>query len=886
MAEKYKTKPEFKLEIGATPITVENYDVSNHMCDMNVTNQCSILGIDVNNKGGKYKTSVSNYDEIKYYARYSGDTWTQIFGGHIDKIAYRKNMQGDTIHFDCRSYEQKFFFKTLNVTYINMCAEDIIKDIISEVNENIAVHFTANNVGDAYEQTSSDDDTCKIYQTTGSTHTVGQTFKYNKENVITVAVRAIRVGSTLDGKDLVCNLYEWDTDYATTVAGSVIAQDSYKYTEITEGTSTGPDTLIYFVLDATGLDTSNTYLLEFCTSNDADSSNYYLLGKYTASDELANGSLYEEKSIQSGEDLYIKFNSFIYEVKDKDGFTAMREVCHRLGYDWYSDFDKDIHLIPRNVAATETIITGEDILQLSYERDITSLANSIQIHGGEYQIVYPEESDSLTEPEDQTWVDNNWKFTDYGDGDGDGAGEIKMIDEGDIAVGEKFVELQCDVVDYPPEPGLYHHQDNCIRYPKTEDDIVDDKYHTLYFIARAADVTGINPIKIRVNVKIDDINDNSDTFYQDILLEDTEWKEFALKLPTINNVFDWRGVNYIGRRWKQIRSVSWCVRTKDAGSTGTGTESAHVYGDYTGSSNTIGQRFVADDTNIDKIMFKVKKVNSPNDNIVVEIYEWDTDYATTIAGTRKQAGLLYDDYIGTTYKYQRASMDFGTTYPLKEGGQYLLHIGVTVGGSADASNYFVFDTGTGTNDNGNYYIGDTEQSGKSLHFDIQYNSRHATSIGIDGLTFVGVDHITASLNDATSQGNYDTREYITREEEIKTSYEAMQKAKQTLRMLGKGSESWTGTPGDTKDVQNTAVVSIPGTTSFKPGDSVKVQYSEGNLDSDFRIESISYSFSKMTGWVTTLRLAMLVPQMTVQELLQHVILNLNSAKITKTKEQK
>ena len=102
-----------------------------------------------------------------------------------------------------------------------------------------------------------------------------------------------------------------------------------------------------------------------------------------------------------------------------------------------------------------------------------------------------------------------------------------------------------------------------------------------------------------------------------------------------------------------------------------------------------------------------------------------------------------------------------------------------------------------------------------------------------------------------------------------------------MRHLGWGDDSWTGNPGDTKDVQNNGFVSVPGRNDIIPTESVTVQYSEANLDCDFRIDSVSHNFSKMTGWVTTLRLAMILPQMSVQEMLQHIITSINEVKSRK-----
>jgi len=865
-------KPEWKIEIGATPISLENQESFNIMLDRNVTNQCSLLSFDMNNVGGKYKTSISCYDEIKFYSRYAGGSYTQEFGGHIDKITYRKTMQGDTIHIDARSYEQQFFFKIISKAYEDSCVEDIITSIVDLVNGNIATNFTYTGVGSAYEQTTINDNSTTIYNDTGgAANTCGQTFKPTKENIITVGFKIIGTGAP---DDLVCSLYEWDTDYSNTIDGSLLASDTIAYTEIPNvptgvGTADNPTVntpTTIFVLDAIGLDTTKTYLLDFKLSSAGDSSNYYRFGINTG-EGLANGTFYEGGSALS-EDTWCKFNLFIIDADDKNAFELMRDICNRLGYDWYADTSKDIQLVARNPSASETVITGENIITIDYTRDITPLANNIKVWGAEYPITHPSTIDDLTEPTNQTWVDNNW--LDYTP-DGASTASANMVDtKNTAAYGEKYVELVCadkTCNDY-------------LKYPKTSADTVDSKYHTIYFIMRAGDKEYPSPIKIRLEIDIHDINNNTDTFYRDIITEGHEWKEYQFKLPHVESVEGWTGVNRFGRRWDQVRAVKWYVRYRDAGSLGDGYDSVDIYG----ASNYVGQKFTADDTDIRQVIIKAKKDDSPGGALTCQVYEWTDDgdaYNDTIGSTLIATGSLAASEFTESAAVVRIPITMQSGQTLTEGTEYLLHF-IQAGDAGNDSNDYDIRYDSSTNDDSMYYYANGSVStGNSIYFTVDYLHRHADYIGIDALTFAGSDIVHATVTDSTSQSNFDTRDYIIRKDDITSTQEAIQKAKQMLRHLGNGSDSWTGSPADTKDVQNNGFVIVPGRNDLKPTDSVTVTYSEGNLNHDFRIDSISQNIGRMTGWTTTLRLAMILPQMSVQEMLQHVITSINEVKLRK-----
>lgn len=950
---KFGHKPEWKIEIGATPISMEMQEAFNITLDRNVTNQCSILSCDINNVGGKYKSTISNYDEIKLYTRYSGDSWVQEFGGHIDKLTYRKTGEGDVLHIDARCYMQKFFFKLINKYYENECVEDIIKDIVDEVNTNIATNFEKNGIGNAYEQATINDESSGIYGcNSGGSSTLGQTFKPTKENVITIDTKILRVGSP---SNLICTMFEWDTNYATTaitsVSGESIAADdatkvfnldrqyvhnspavvvkrdgspwgtedtdyeinyilgiitfdtapstSYTWTidyscdnynkVISRETTTNTDipaaddetsdnpltttqsTII--VLDAVGLDTTKEYLLDFRLASTGDGSNYYKFGIHDTT-TLSNGYYYEADGSALNGSLYIKFNSFNIDADDKNAFEVMRDICNRLGYDWYSDTSYDIQLKPRNITATETVITGEDIISVNYCRDITPLANKIYVYGKEYPIHTPSEFDEYTEPANQAWVDSNWKANAR---DGITTGTDNMIDEDNIAAfGEKFIELSCS----------NKTQNDYLKYPNTDDTddgVADNRHHTIYFVMRAGDKAFTTPVKIILEIKVHDNKDpvGSDTFKRDIIATKGEWQEHQFKLPHINSDEGWTGVSrYIGKRWENIQHIKWYVSWYDKGSTGDTYDTVDIYD----SSNYVGQKFRAADTDIIQIIVKGRKDGTPAGALKCQVYEWDTNYATTIAGTLIASGTLAAASITGSDTELTIPITMETGQSLTEGTDYLLHFTDSVGGIN--GNEYILLRDTATNENGRYYADGSYQSGQSIYFLIDYQHRHADYIGIDGLTFVGSDIIYASVQDVTSQSNFDTREYVIRKEDITSTDEALQKAKQTLRHLGYGDDSWTGNPGDTKDIQNNGFVVVPGRNDLTPTDSVKIQYSEADLDCDFRIDSISHSLSKYSGWVTTLRLAMILPQMSVQEMLQHIITSVNEIKLRKPTYEK
>jgi len=854
-------KPEWKITIGVTPITLENAESFNIVLERNVTTQCSILSFDLNNKDGTYKSTISNYDEIKFYTRYSGGSYVQEFGGHIDKITYRKTMQGDVIHIDSRSYEQQFFFKNIKKTYEDSCVEDIILDIRTQVNTNVASNFGTGTIGSAYEQTTIDVSSTSIYNNTGgAANTCGQTFKPTKENIITVGFKIIGVGAP---DDLVCGLYLWDTDYSTTIAGDLIASDTIEYTAIPNvatgaGTADDPiaETLTtIFVLDATGLDTDETYLLDFKLSSAGDSSNHYKFGTNT-SEGLANGTFYEGGSSLS-EDAWCKFNLFMIDADDKTAFEVMRDVCNRLGYDWYADASKDIQLVARNPTASETIITGEGIMTIDYTRDITPLANNIKVYGVEYGIIYPEEFDTLTEPDDQAWVDNNWESS---------QGTEYMVEKDNTsAFGIKHVELQCSDKT----------QNSYLQYPKVEADVVDSRYHSIYFVIRAGDKEYPSSTKVRLQIRVQDINDNYDTIYRDITTKGHEWEQFEFKLPNLKSDEGWSSINRYGKRWDQIVRVRWYCRNTDSGATGDTSDTANIYG----ASDYVGQTFVADDTDMRQVIVKVKKAGSPAGAFTCNVYKWDTDYSTTIAGTLIATGSIVAANLTTSITTERIIMTMQASQSLTEDSTYLLHF-IQAGAGGDDSNDYAMRYGTSTF-NGSYYADGSEVADNNTYFTVDWLHRHSDYIGIDGLTFIGSDIIYTTVTDATSQSNFDTRDYIIRKDDITSTDEAIQKAKQMLRHLGDGSNSWTGSPGDTKDIQNNGFVVVPGRNDLKPTDSVTVQYDEGNLDHDFRIDSISQNIGRMTGWTTTLRLAMILPQMSVQEMLQGIITTIGEVKLRK-----
>lgn len=865
---KFGLKPEWKMEVGATPITLEMEDAFNIMLDMNVTNQCSILAADINNIGGKYKSNISNYDEIKFYARYSGDSWVQMFGGYIDKISYRKTGEGDVMHVDLRSYEQQFFFKLLTKGYVDTCVEDIITDIVDQVNGNIANNFTYTGVGSAYEQVTLNSHTAKLYGNTGGgASTVGQSFKPTKENIITVGMKIIRVN---DPADLICNLYLWDTNYATTIAGSAIATETIDDVEIPQviAANDDPDTdtaTTIFVLDTVGLDTTKTYLLDFKLASAGDGDNYYRIGT-NGSGVLSNGILYEAGGAVGGEGCWCQFNLFVIDAQDKTAFETMRDICNRLGYDWYSNMSKDIRLEPRNITATETVITGEDVLSIDYCRDITPLANKIYVYGAEYPIRYPDELDDLTEPDDQTWVDNNWRSS--------VDSEVKMIsDDNSAAFGDKYVEMRC----------TDKSQDDFLNYPETDADIVDSSYHSLYFVMKAGDITSAEPVTIRIEVEVEDVDNVSDTFYRDVTILKATWTEHIFRLPHLGSDAGWTGVKrYVGRRWDQIQHVRWQVRHEDSGSTNHGSSTVHIYG----ASDYVGQVWEACDTDIKQVIVKGRKAGTPAGALKCQLYKWDTSgdsYATAISGTLIASGTLAASEITTSDTTLTISMAMVAGQKLdatSSDTRHLLHF-TQDGAGGDNSNDYILKYGTSTNNTGRYWADGVEQATDSIYFVADYVNRHAEYVSIDGLAFAGSGIVYSSVEDATSQSNFDTREHIIRKDDIRSTDEAIQKAKQTLRHLGWGDDSWTGNPGDTKDVQNNGFVSIPGRNDIIPTKSVTVQYSEANLDCDFRVDSVSHNFSKMTGWVTTLRLAMILPQMSIQEMLQHIITSVNEVKARK-----
>ena len=153
---------------------------------------------------------------------------------------------------------------------------------------------------------------------------------------------------------------------------------------------------------------------------------------------------------------------------------------------------------------------------------------------------------------------------------------------------------------------------------------------------------------------------------------------------------------------------------------------------------------------------------------------------------------------------------------------------------------------------------------------------------IDGLHFILEDDNRLVINEATSQGNYDIRETIIRDESIDNYQSAEAKANLIKRLRGEGDESWTGTPGDTKDVQLTASMVVPGNLDVDPGDMITVVYANGGWSMDFRVQAVDQSMSKSAGWRTSYELAMLLPQLNLSSFLSQAMSN---ATIGKSKKQ-
>ena len=141
-----------------------------------------------------------------------------------------------------------------------------------------------------------DFDTADIYD---SSNYVGQTFTTGASvtNLTKIIVYGRKVGTPADS--LYCRLYLWNTNYATSIAGTCLADCKVSASSI--GTSDGE---ITFYLGASGLSASTKYLLHFTMYTDGTNGNEYVL--MYSSGFLANADLYNDGVIVANADLYLK----------------------------------------------------------------------------------------------------------------------------------------------------------------------------------------------------------------------------------------------------------------------------------------------------------------------------------------------------------------------------------------------------------------------------------------------------------------------------------------------------------------------------------------------------------------------------------------------------
>jgi hypothetical protein len=66
-------------------------------------------------------------------------------------------------------------------------------------------------------------------------------------------------------------------------------------------------------------------------------------------------------------------------------FEALKKICKYTGYDFYIDYNKDLHFfLAENNTAPFNIIDSTDVFDIEVKRDLTNIRNAVYVRGGTY----------------------------------------------------------------------------------------------------------------------------------------------------------------------------------------------------------------------------------------------------------------------------------------------------------------------------------------------------------------------------------------------------------------------------------------------------------------------------------------------------------------------
>lgn len=216
----YVLKPNFTLAIGA--VTITNDEATSITVEQGLSDQTGSFTLTMANPYGDRTASFTPYAECVVSVWYDGESAVELLGGNVETISYSRP-EGDVIQLSGRDFSHKFTFKKLKKTYQYEAVSTIITDIVAEVNDNVADNFSVvglptaqANDNPAFGSSDPYNVSAPIFDLYDDDNCVGQLFTPNVPFIGAVTVRGNYVGNPTGS--LECRLYEYDTNYATTIA--------------------------------------------------------------------------------------------------------------------------------------------------------------------------------------------------------------------------------------------------------------------------------------------------------------------------------------------------------------------------------------------------------------------------------------------------------------------------------------------------------------------------------------------------------------------------------------------------------------------------------------------------------------------------------------------
>ncbi len=912
----YYAKPNIKVDIGGGTLTLEGEGVISLQSEYGIDGEFGLAKLRITNPDGKYTSSINNYDEVKIYAWYDDQSQTQIYGGHLEKIGYGKSSGGDDISITVIPYEFAFTFKNINHSYeydyIETIASTSSPGIVYGVNTNLSVadDFTTNysaTVGNVQTTDADLDRSVPIWSVydAATPHTVGQTFRPVNPYTANVVVKVGWFGAV--SYDLECRLYEWDTDWDTTVAGTLLGYGTISYID-------DMNPVIYAMQASDNDDSANI------ADEVDDQVNIEYVGQtFTCvSGKIRNVWVKVKKGGGSSQDL--KCSLF----KCKDGAGAYDFTDTLVNVDW----DETCAGV---LTASDTIADAD--LSTSYEWKKFSLNVMGLKQGGLYLIAFGNSA---------AYTDGDWFLRIYTPQDNYGAGELfedgAPIDHNDLL----FYVEEYDFT----EKGI----------PLRADNLDTTKDHLLVFssVSNGSDNDGY---MLQV--------DTDPSYAGGQLYEDetaVAGRDLWFKINTIAARFeDTDGFDAMTDIWSRVNH-DWYANYSKQIQTVHRTSGASVATFTIGALPVIGGNLTRNTQKLKnkiKISGREKTIYEPknrdewteSDNdlagssgpnwkrwtvssvdvsmgftdtdlaIVGSTALWidrilagsvQTEYSIYFPGSGAGNGTFPDYYIDNKFhtlafwvcavntqdQIDPLSFRLGINITTKDTATGSLYRTVTIPSvpssvnPADYRNYWIYisvplpkagkPNGWGTlfglRSPWSQYDLDFVKYLKFTLLDRDFTDY--TQIGIlvlDGLHFIGEQSHSVTLNDTTSQATYDTRETVKRDRNLDTTTDTSSLAQATLEHLGDGSHVWADTPGDTRDIQQEGDLLVVGRNDIKPTDKITVVNSNAGISQDYRVTKVRHNITKQGGWTTAFDLHKLNKAESVGQILARLSKSQNRA---------